>query len=90
MHNPSKIPMITVITMESILAKMDIPEDVKSEIRQYWNYLQWNNHGNECSLDELDVPSLADEIMHWETLPNDHPTKLWMLRVDVDGEPINW
>ena len=82
--------MITVITMESILAKMDIPEDVKSEIRQYWNYLQWNNHGNECSLDELDVPSLADEIMHWETLPNGHPTKLWMLRVDVDGEPIDW
>ena len=76
--------------LEFVLEQMKVDSDLADEIVSYWSYVQDENHGNECSVFELDINEMIEEFTNWETLEDEHPVKLWKLRITIDGEPIDW
>lgn len=76
--------------LEYVLEQMEVDSDLAEEILDYWSYVQDENHGNECSVFELNIKDMVEEFTNWETLDDEHPVKLWKLRITIDGEPIDW
>lgn len=76
--------------LEFALEQMKVNQDLIDDITSYWSYVQDENHGNECSVFELNLNDMVEEFTNWETLEDEHPVKLWKLRITIDGEPIDW